>query len=241
MVPAWVWLGVAVSGAGACSFTPGQLRVVDDAESPVSDGPPDGTVADVPIGSGVVTFGERAAADRRNVTADAYVESANPTLNAGAALGIWGDATPFTNGLLRFDLSSLPPGTPVTAATLHVTTNIDSLESGAMQFYPVLEAWQEASATWNDRATGVAWGNAGASAPGSRGVQLVGDVMPSVDFTEYTVTLHVPTVQGWINDPAANHGLVMISTSPSGNGGMFSSSEDPSDTVRPLLEISYGP
>lgn len=228
--------------AAGCSFTPGKLpgAALDDARVDVSDGGAVDMVIDVPSGPGVVTFGERASANHRNVTTDSYMESAVPTSAAGGlALGIWGDASPTTNGLLRFDLSALPPGTPVTAVELHVATNVDSLESGMMQFYAVLESWQEATVTWNERTTGVAWTNAGVSGPTSRGTQLLGEVAPNVDFTAYVLAIHVPTVQGWIDDPATNHGMVMISTSPSGNGGMFSSREDV-DAVRPQLKITYG-
>jgi hypothetical protein len=211
------------------------------APDAMADASPDGQPDAEPLPPVTVMFGEQPGADFTGVTTDTFIESASPGVVHGVEAGLWADAGPVTNALLRFDLSALPPGTAVLSAELLLTTTVDSLETGTTQIYPVLQAWAENQATWDNRTTAALWDNAGASAPGSRGPTLVGELVPNVPFSPYTTALDVATIQGWIDDPAVNRGMVLISTSPVGNGVTFSSSDEPTATSRPALRITYQP
>jgi len=223
-----------------CSWHRGSaLGVTGDAPG---DDPIDTRTIDGPPSLPVTTsFGERSTSEHTGVTTDTYLESGSPAATHGTDGGIYEDASPVVDGLLRFDLSAIPAGAVITAADLDVVTTTDSLESGMLEAYAVLEAWSEADATWDDRTAGTAWSNAGASGPGSRGSTLVGSVFPNVDTTPYSFPLDLATVQGWVNAPASNHGMVLISTSPSGNGVTVSSSNDTLVDARPQLRITYTP
>ena len=217
---------LAVSGDGADG--PADTRAID---SP--DGPPAAPVT--------TSFGERSTSVHTGVTTDTWLESANVTATHGTDIGLYEDASPTVNGLLRFDLSAIPTSATVSAVELDLVTTTDSLESGMLETYAVLEDWDEATASWSNRTASMAWTDAGASGPGSRGSTLVGTVFPGVDLTPYSFALDLPTVQGWVTTPASNHGLVLISTSPSGNGVTFSSSNDTLVDARPQLRVTYTP
>ena len=203
--------------------------------------PPLDARPDSPPPAVTVTFGERPGADHTGVTIDTWVDSSNAAINHGTDVGLYMDASPTVNSLLRFDLTALPPGTNVTASELVLATTTDSLPNGTVRIHPVLESWGELSATWTNRVTGTAWTTAGASAPGSQGAQLLGEFFPNVDLAPWTVPFDVATIRGWIDVPTSNRGMVMISTSSTGNGVTFSSSNDPAAGARPLLRITYQP
>jgi len=60
-------------------------------------------------------------------------------------------------GLLRFDLSGLPGGAVVTAATLTLWQSANANFGDVQTFYPLLPAWVAAEATWNEFAAGQPW------------------------------------------------------------------------------------
>jgi hypothetical protein len=223
----------------SCGFSPSPIAgaggdAATDGAADVADAP-----SDIAHGATVTaTFGERATADHRGVTRDTYVESAASTALHGSDVGVWADASPTTNGLLKFDLAAVPPASSVSVAELDLVTTTDSLENGTVQIFAILEGWQESTATWIDRQTGMPWAGAGVTGA-SRGTALIGEFFPGVDSTEYAVALDVATVEKWIAMPGSNRGMVLASTSPTGNGVTFSSSDEPNTAVRPLLRVTF--
>lgn len=234
---------------GACRYHAGDYTTDAPSTRPDAlevqpDGPPGpDAVADAAIDARqpvTVTFGEAPGTDHSGVTTDAYLESANPGANHGADTILWADASPVNNALLRFDLSAIPPGATVTAADLVLTTTLDLLEDGTVQVYPALEQWADAGSSWNDRATGTPWTDAGASPPSSRSTFMIAEFAPNIAATPFTVPLAAGTVQTWIDTPTTNFGVVLISTSPGGHGTTFISSDDGINVIaRPLLRITY--
>jgi hypothetical protein len=138
------------------------------------------------------------------VTADTTMEIDQPTLNLGAseALSVFGGGT-VERALIRFDLSSIAPGSLVVAAQRELElVDFGDTVAGDLALRLAGESWSEGRATWNERTTGVAWTSAGGSVSavlltaGAQGTAFV-----------FEVPANVP--QGWLDTPATNFGFVV--------------------------------
>lgn len=177
---------------------------------------------------------------------DGYQGMTDTTLRSDAATSNFGnnvllqvDGQPDYAALLKWDLSSIPAGSTVTAATL--TFRVTDESSSSYDFYALNRAWTESGATWGQTGTGTAWGTAGA-AQGStdRGTQSLGKITAASPGT-LTVTLNaagIAKVQEWIGNPAANYGIVIQNYSLS-SGFEVSSSEATNVADRPMLTVTW--
>jgi hypothetical protein len=250
----WV---VALLAAAGCSF-PGNDPAGDpDARPGQSDGPSDRPDAppgqpDGPPGQPdaeplpdaapplliTETFGERTGADHTAVTLDTYIDSLDAATKFVSDTQMIVDGpTQTSNLLLYMNISTIPATATIVSAELRLfTTGTGSAGStGTVTAFRMNTGW-DADATWNQRATGLAWpggpGGAGGHDPGS-----VGSVVPSAQGTDYVIALAPSVVQGWVADPATNLG-VMLSTD-STDGAFFRSSNTTLTDERPLLTITY--
>jgi hypothetical protein len=219
--------------AGVCVPEGGDVDAMpDDADPPPGDGVDAPTVIDL-----TPTFGERPDAEFRGVTEDSTLDEDNPLPPNGGDPAVDIDSGPVKVGLIRFDLSALPPTAIVTAAELEVTI-FDPLENGTFEGYLVLESWNELTTTWDLRITGLAWMGPGVTGA-SRGARIA-MFAPRNNGTA-TVALSPSAVQAWIASPPTNRGIVWISTSTDGRGGQFYSSEHPVELQRPILRLTLAP
>src|SRR5436305_7182678 len=113
--------------------------------------------------------------------------------------------------MLRFNNLSLPTGATVTGATLSLV--FDNWATGfTVRGYYVKNAWAvNTSLGWINRDAGVPW-----ATPGARG--MGSDIASSPTFAvsdlqgtgvePRTITLDTATVQGWINTPSSNQGVL---------------------------------
>ncbi len=226
-----------------------------DADVPFADAgadaPPlaDGAPSDaLPDGNGLpitVSFGERADSDVTGVTFDTYLTSVNQSENKGGNSDMVCTTNPDRTALLRFDLSSIPPGALVLGATLEVWTGPDSSVSAA-RVIPMLEAWDEGNqvdasgfANWVFRKPGFAWSGEGATPP-SRAAQYVVEFLPNDAETPYGMLLPNLLVQNWIDLPAANFGIAIVPVSDNSDFDL-KSSESTIAERRPELTITYVP
>ncbi len=163
--------------------------------------------------------------------------------------------------LLRFDLSAIPPGSTVTEVTVNVTCtrspNGDNLTFG---MHRVLGAWGEGTsdagdpggigaeatagdATWVNRVyPSTPWTSAGGDFVPTASTSTVVSLTGSYSFPS-TSTL-VSDVQGWIDSPPSNNGLILLgdeSVSEGPAARRFSSRENPVDTERPSIMITFTP
>jgi len=168
--------------------------------------------------------------------ADTFLASDVPNMNFNAQTSALADGDIQRVVLMRFDLSSLPVGTSIVSAELHIWSDTDPGQT--CTFYPVLESWDEATTTWNVRTTGTAWMTAGA-APPSRSTIAAATVLPNTAGTEYTVAIPSAVVTGWVATPASNFGLVITTTEA--DGTRFSTREHPTVTSRPYLRVTHVP
>jgi len=217
---------------GACLPADGP----DAGASSGDAGEPGGPDASDPRPLRTMTFGERAGADVAGVTTDTTLDSGAPDVPGGDGEVVGIDADPLERGLIRFDLSALPADAVVVAAELDIYCN-NPIESGQYVLNPMVVSWSEAEATYLERAAGTPW-----AAPGAGDGCYAEPAMATLiarDVGAYTVALAIDVVQGWVANPAVNHGMRWDSASPDGRGGNFESSESTALDLRPLLRISY--
>jgi hypothetical protein len=141
--------------------------------------------------------------------------------------------------LIKWDISSIPPGKTVTAATL--TFRVANTSSDTYQLYEMKRNWVDSEATWKIYATGNNWQSAGADGASDRGTAILGVAGPAASGALHTITLNaagLALVQSWINNPGSNFGL-MIANTDNTDGLDFSSSEASTTADRPMLTITY--
>ncbi|MCO6453095.1 MAG: DNRLRE domain-containing protein, partial [Caldilineales bacterium] len=146
-------LVVLVALAARSSSTVEALSARDEANQPGSAAPLQAN-ATLTLSQGV---------DGYTGTTDTRIDSFSPTTNFGGAtiLAVRGGGQ--ANTLIRFDLSPLPAGVTIIAAELQMTTlsrtNAASVDVGA---FALRRPWAEMEATWQQAASGDAWGSPGA-------------------------------------------------------------------------------
>jgi len=146
----------------------------------------------------------------------------------------------------QFNLSSIPPGSTVSSARLHlyVITRETSNRGLNLDLHALTSSWVEDGVTWGYR-------NLGANQTWTGG-GTIGSTLDTVAFPAGTgwMVFDVPvaTVQVWINAPSHNHGLVVKSTSETHT--QYSRKEDflriatseyGTVTLRPKLEVTFTP
>lgn len=168
--------------------------------------------------------------------------------------------------LMRFDVSAIPPGATVTAVTVAVTVNKAarfSSESDPGRLHRLTGSWGEGpsstiggtgtgaspeDATWRYRffgnpAAGVArveWNARGgdfvAAPSAERNVGLSGR------YVFASTPRLVADVQAWVDDPAANHGWILIgSEGTEYTARQVVSRESGTAATRPTLTVDYTP
>src|SRR5919112_1488954 len=179
-----------------------------------------------------------AAAETTNVVAsvaDTGLSELAPTTNNGSAttLEVDGDDTGSRDlyAAVRWDLSQVPAGSTVTSAT--VTLNISNPSPQTYGVYELKRAWSEGQVNWNQGSTGTPWATAGAEGATDRGPQI-SSVTPT-NIAPYTFTIPAPVVQGWLNDPSSNNGI-LLADATNFDGFVFDTREG---AAAPKLTINY--
>jgi ferric-dicitrate binding protein FerR (iron transport regulator) len=143
--------------------------------------------------------------------------------------------------LLRWDLSSIPPGSKVhsVSVTLHV---LEPSRGQSFSFYEPARAWSESEATWKFASAGALWRFPGSLGAVERWGLPLGTLAPlrKGDYTTVFGDAGIALAQSWVNAPATNLGLQIAGTVP-GSGFHFSSREAPAPDTRPRLTVVYTP
>ncbi|HKP94528.1 MAG TPA: DNRLRE domain-containing protein [Fibrobacteria bacterium] len=175
---------------------------------------------------------------------DAHLSQANATVNYGTAATLLIDGDdPNGSGndkrtLLKWDVSAVPAGKTVTAASL--TFNVTDVSTQNYQVYQLKRNWTESGASWNSYASGSAWQTAGADGADDRATVSLGTVSGNTAGT-LTVALNasgIALVQGWVNGSIANQGIAILNAANT-NGLDVSSSEAATVAARPKLTVTY--
>jgi hypothetical protein len=166
--------------------------------------------------------------------ADTFISTVSPDTNFNSQTSALADLDGRV-ALFQFDLASIPTTATIGKVELHIWSDFD--EGQTCNFFQVLEAWSETTATGNSRMTGVAWSTPNAEPP-SRGTVSFGTVLPTTPNTEFTVTIDPAIITTWVSNPATNLGFAIVSTST--DGARFSTREQVA-TQRPFLRITHTP
>ena len=162
-----------------------------------------------------------AASITLNPDADAYVMAITPDSNYGSEVSVTiGGTDPEVLAYVKFNLSSIPSGSIINDAKLHLycTTIFDN---GPVGIALAESAWAEGEVTWNNR-------------PGPEHPVVTSTPPGSSQWWEIPVT---SIVKKWIEDGASNRGFRLEKL---GSGFIqFYSREFPNNN--PELEISYTP
>jgi hypothetical protein len=160
--------------------------------------------------------------------ADSYVYLTEPEQNYGSQtsffVGKWHDGGEF-HAFVKFDLSSIAPGTPIGNATLRLYCPTMS-GSDDLAVYLVAESWSESNVTWNNKP----------------GVNLSAYTYHSPQGSNQTWEIDVADhVRQWVNGTATNHGFYLAGRySPNDNWKAFSSKESSLSSQRPELVVNGG-
>jgi hypothetical protein len=173
---------------------------------------------------------------------DAPITDANPDTNAALGALLQRTMSPAHRSLLRWDLSSIPPGSVIQDARLELHAfDRGSAQATTIEIYKVRVPWQESSVTWNQASTGSPWDESGCSGEGTdreasaAASTTIGVADPVPGWYTWDVT---SLVQGWFANPATNYGMLLIS-----KGLMvrydFQGSEAGAGDLRPKLVVEY--
>jgi ferric-dicitrate binding protein FerR (iron transport regulator) len=130
-------------------------------------------------------------------------------------------------GLVRWDVSPIPPGSKAHAAALVFRATSPSEPPYAL--HAMKRAWSETEATWQ-------------TSSGDKAAPVLGYAIPSGP-DEFVFPLNaegVALVQSWIDSPASNHGLMI--TAPGNSSGLQVHSRESSEaSKRPKLIVTFTP
>ena len=195
------------------------------------------TVTIVDIGDALTTSFQDGVAPLPSYagTLDARLSGASTKSNFGGSSSVEmdGDAA-----LLRWDLSSIPPGGLVQSAT--ITLEVTDGSTDTYELYGLARPWVESEATWELAATNAPWQIPGVEGPLDRGATVLGVVEAPVPgpLTLALAAAGVELVQSWIADPSTNHGLILVG--PVNEDGLSFDSRDASTpATRPRLTLTY--
>ncbi len=170
---------------------------------------------------------------------DTRLETEFEDENFGSASLIKSDGGPDRAGLFRWDISSIPAGRQVTEAS--ITLEVVNGSTVEYELYQLLRAWSEDDATWNDATSGAGWQTPGAQGTTDRTTTPIGSI--DQDSTgSVTIELNavgIAMVQAWVDNPAANHGVILQDYDEGGDGLAISSNEASSTGDRPRLQVTY--
>lgn len=172
-------------------------------------------------------------------TEDAEIRSGSPGSNFGTNTNMQVSEFPTgRNGLVRFDLSSIPQGATITSAELKLrVTAVGS--SGSEKYYGlhrVLTNWDETTVTWNT--PGSTLGTNFALLPSAINTSAITGANA---FTKFNVTTDV---SGFQNSLFSNFGwriLWSFNASGSSNTADFATKENGSAGHRPSLQVNFTP
>ena len=215
-----------------------------------------------------IAWADPAQAERRVLTpvADSTIFS---TVQGGAGYDAISDGGPnvwvsttagnvVRRGLLRFDLSGIPQGSRITSAQLKLT-QLRARAGHDIAVHKVLASWQAAASTAGDFGQGVTalsgdvtWSHR--SYPTQPWAQRGGDHVPQASTTAnvsatstFTYTWpstpqFVADVQSWVDQPSANHGLILIGDEVNSQSAKrFAGAEFGDAEVVPMLVVDWVP
>jgi hypothetical protein len=162
---------------------------------------------------------------------------ANVNYGSGLSLLIYNYPPGTRHTLLKFDLTSIPAGSTITAATLGL--NCSDASASTIQMRKLLRIWVELQATWNIYSTGNSWTTAGGISDGNdRSATITASTAISgTGWKTWSDDQLITDIQAMI-DGGANNGWHFQNSSDPNVYPAFVSS-DGTDGSRPYLSVTY--
>jgi len=175
---------------------------------------------------------------------DTYIDNWDPRANHGTEWRLNLRSGDVEAGLIRFDLSILPPGCHVDRAELSVyvesRTNVANLP---VTVHRVLRPWVDTEASWERAAAGDDWGTAGCNSTVSDRLSTSDDAqeLGSKGTSEWWYDFDVTGMtRYWVEHPDENHGLILKAGAATSVEYRLVSSDRVTDSVwRPRLAVYY--
>jgi len=174
---------------------------------------------------------------------DTYVRSGNrANRNYGGSNTIQIEAGR-RNGLLEFDLSTIPAGATLVSATLELYLVNDGNNAVQIDIHRITQSWVEGTKTGNGAADGATWNDYDGNNPwASSGGDYDPAVIASTLIPTGNNTWHqwdiTTLVSIWLDNTSPNDGLLLEQAGPR-DRVQFASSENGDDTLNPKLTIDY--
>jgi len=213
----------------------------------------------------LVPLGSRADTTTLTSVADTFINSASPGNSAGGHpffdAGTDGQLTPgVRRGLLRFDLSSLPPGSTITSAVVQLTViqvpGFGLAVDSTFDLRRLMAGWGEGTnigtsgaiavtgdATWTARILGTAnWTAAGALSDAAATASASTPVGSTINATyQWSGAGLVSDVQLWAGNPNQNFGWLLRSQSEATGRTVRGFAARENGANAPTLQIGYTP
>jgi hypothetical protein len=148
-------------------------------------------------------------------------------------------------GILKFDISAIPPGSTVISAKVELTAySVGS--SVTYNVYPLMKDWLEGVLCFGPSSVFANWSTTGITpwaAPGGlsgidySSTSAGNGIIATPAGTKSTINLTLSVVQAWVDSSASNYGLFIKSNSS--NYVTVYSKEATTASYRPKLTISY--
>lgn len=192
---------------------------------------PDNNENVVEVAQGLTTVVLRAGAPGVTME-DTYITQTSLTQTAGNADQLYVNTNVSGSrnvvGLLAWDLSSIPHGSTISAATLKITTN--QSKGQAPEVHRVTRAWTAATATWNSMGNGY-------------DPEIIAQFSPFTATSRYESKTQDITslVQDWVSGDYPNNGLALVGAPTPNLQGAFYSSEVNVAAYAPELTVIFEP
>ena len=189
------------------------------------------------------------------------IENGSGALANGAGPHLFAGRTSQSGGSIRravlaFDVAAaVPRGAPITSVRLHLAMSQSNADLETVRLHRVAASWSEGPSiagggsgaaalpgdvTWLHRSyDDVRWASPGGdfASPASASALVAG---PGSHTWGSTPEL-VADVQSWLDDPASNHGWILIGNeAASATVKRFDSRENADPTARPVLVVDFG-
>jgi hypothetical protein len=188
--------------------------------------------------------------------ADTYLSAANTDYNNGGNTQIHVDGDTDTNrrtSLLKWDLSSIPSASSISAASLQLY--VEDTSSLVFNLYNMRRSWVEGtssrtssstSSNWNTYDGSNSWGTVGAASTSDDRFDTnlwAADTSTFASTGSKTVTLDsdgLAVIQGWVSGSLNNYGLIIQNYSGTTNNAVyFTSREGTTAANQPKLNVTY--
>jgi hypothetical protein len=171
-------------------------------------------------------------------TTDTYITAQNQSANLATQAGLIVRNDSTYEGLVQFEMLSIPAGAIVNQATLRLYTySRDSSAPMDVEVYALLRPWVDTQANWGQASTGNPWALPGANDPladRTASAAATRAVLSSSGWYSLEVT---SLVREWITNPQLNYGMVLRGSGVDSVAYNFASANYPVISVRPQLVI----